>query len=168
MTEFSCTYGIICFSSNQIIIYTYDGIRKGKLITCSILMMSVASNGQLCWQGKSVQAKCSYWYQVRPAEYYSQLVRAGRASGHRWLKGCGLWWCCLVVPEWVSDCTQCVGLLRGCTSLISQSPVFLIFLLLHAVINAAPDSVPHWFDLYHDLFMPQAFAFISSEFTLSS
>lgn len=64
--------------ANQIISYTC-----GTLISCSVLVMSVASNGQLCWQGKSLRVKCSNWYQVRPADYDSQLVRAGAASGQR-------------------------------------------------------------------------------------
>lgn len=54
MTGPSPAHGIICSSSNPIIVYTCDGISQVKLITQPISVMSVASSGQLCWLGKSI------------------------------------------------------------------------------------------------------------------
>lgn len=52
MTDFSSAHGILCYFSNPIVIYSCDGTRQGKLITRSIVVISVANTDQLCWPGK--------------------------------------------------------------------------------------------------------------------
>lgn len=52
MTDFSSEHGILHYFSNPIIIYTCSGMCQGKLITWSIVVISVANTGQLCWPGK--------------------------------------------------------------------------------------------------------------------
>lgn len=61
MTDFPSAHGIVCFTFNPIIIYTWDGISQGELITRSILVMSVASTGQLCARKNRCEPSASNW-----------------------------------------------------------------------------------------------------------
>lgn len=62
MADFPSARGIVGFTSNPIIIYTWDGISQRELITRSILVMSVASTGLLCWPGK--KSMCAKYFQL--------------------------------------------------------------------------------------------------------
>lgn len=74
-TDFPSAHGIVGFTSNPIIIYTWDGISQRELITRSILVMSVASTGQLCWPGKN---RCA----PSTSNWCPSSLKEGRSAVH--------------------------------------------------------------------------------------
>lgn len=75
ITDFPSAHCIVGFTSNPIIIYTWDGISQRELITRSILVMSVASTGQLCWPGKN---RCA----PSTSNWCPSSLKEGRSAVH--------------------------------------------------------------------------------------
>lgn len=140
MTGSSPAHGIICSSSNPIIVYTCDGISQVKLITQPISVMSVASSGQLCWLGKSITRQVLQLVstETRRSSILKdpQHVCSRRAGGHQVWRGLPLYFSCV----WVCFALFCnfeyflsgsVHSLKPITLrsslLIRPKPVLLIF-----------------------------------------
>lgn len=141
MTYSSPAHGIICSSSNPIIVYTCDGISQVKLITQSISVMSVASTGQLCWPGKSITHQVLQLVSIetrRSSIMKDPLSTACMFQMSRWPSGMEGF--AFIVQQCVSVCVFCISeyflsesvhslkpITLKSSLLISQKPVLLIF-----------------------------------------
>lgn len=86
-TGYHSAHGVVDFTSNPIIINTWDGISQGELITRSILVMGVASAGQLCWPGKkSMRAKYFQLVSIEPQGGKACCSQLGESSNHSGLR----------------------------------------------------------------------------------
>lgn len=144
-TGYHSAHGVVDFTSNPIIINTWDGISQGELITRSILVMGVASAGQLCWPGKkSMRAKYFQLVSIEPQGGKACCSQLGESSNHSGLR-------LAIRFVALSFFFFFFELLLG-RSMDAQWAkshyYFEIFSSLHPFRNSHPASALHWFSIF--------------------